>query len=161
MALTFKKTNKPVTLATPQDENPELTKLHKLIETVGTLAPDAEKVAKKIKELKATTKPYDDAVSELADYVATLTDAGLFPADQKIEEATKNFILQAGTVGTARTINDLRKVHEMMGDETFYAVATVPLKDIDAHLILPQRELVLDEHPTKRTIKIIKNPAKR
>lgn len=158
MALKFPKKNSAVSKVAPVDNDPELTKLKILIDNVGNTAPDAEKILAKIKKLEAELKPHKDACKELETHLMSMDRYG---DDDEIHEKTEEFLLDAGVRGTSRSIRDIKEVYEMMGPETFFKVANVALKDIDAHLILPQREKVLETSRTKRTIKVIKNPLKR
>src|SRR5690606_18168498 len=108
---------------------------------------DAEKINAKIKKLQEELKPYNDAVKRLK---AKIEELGGDPDEELVELGTV-FKLELGKKGTSRTVTDIRKVQELMGDELFYEVVKVNLKDIDAYLTLPQRQQVVKEERTTRS----------
>ena len=55
-------------------------------------------------------------------------------------------------------IEDVRKAHMLLGDETFYAVAKIPATAVNDYLTLPQREQIVTSMPTgSRRLKDYRN----
>jgi hypothetical protein len=74
--------------------------------------------------------------------------------DATATEHGAEFDADIGVKGSSRSIKDLKGVRKLMGDELFFQVATVTLKDCDAYLTLPQREKVIETSRTKRSLKV-------
>lgn len=127
------------------------TDLEKQIDLVGALQEDAAKVAAKIKKLNEELKPFKDAMKALEAMVSEMDG----DPDQVLEEAGSRFRLEAGKKSTSRSIKDMARVREIMGDELFMTVVDVKLKDIDDYLTPPQKEEVLSSERTTRSIKVL------
>lgn len=122
-----------------------------LIDTVGVLQEEAEQIKAKIKELTASLKPYNDAVSELE---AKLEELDIGDDDTAVELGAF-YRLEVGKRGTSREVTDMRQVHEMMGDDLFYQLVKINLKDLDNYLPLPKRDKVIKVNRTKRSFKLV------
>lgn len=123
-----------------------------LIDKVGALSDEAAEIKAQIKGLQEKLKPYNEAVAELEEKLAELN---IGPDDTKVELGTL-YRLEVGKKGTSRTVTDMREVHQMLGDDLFYDLAKINLKDVDNYLTLPQRQKVLTEERTKRSFKLVK-----
>lgn len=122
-----------------------------LIDRVGRLGKEAEKIQARIRKEQEKLKPYQEAMAELK---AALD--GLEADDEAvIEELGAEFRVEAGKRGSSRRISDMQKVRELMGDELFFQVATVALKDVDAYLTQPQRDQVIAVTRTGRSVKVV------
>ena len=126
-----------------------------LIDRVGTLQKEAEPIAKQIKALQEKLKPLADATKELQ---TTLDNLDL-DDDGTCEELGALYRVEVKAKGSSRSINDMQKVRKMLGDETFFKLATLTLKDVDSYLTPPQKEEVIDVERTKRGFKIIERAA--
>jgi hypothetical protein len=122
-----------------------------LIDRVGALSGEAEEIEAAIKELQTKLKPYKEALAELQ---AKLEELELGDDETAVELGTL-YRLEIGKRGTSREVTDMRKVHELMGDELFYELAKINLKDLDNYLTLPQRKQVVKENRTKRSFKLV------
>ncbi|MCL4743821.1 MAG: hypothetical protein KJZ83_00250 [Burkholderiaceae bacterium] len=143
-------TKKKPTLVKPEPDE-MLSDFAELIDNVGTLGQEAEKINKQIKTLQEQLKPYNDAVAKLKAKIEEI-EAG---DDAEREELGASFRLEIGKRGTSREIKDLKKVQKLMGNDLFYKCAKVALKDIDAYLTLPQRGEVIKENRTTRSFKVV------
>ncbi|WP_266032542.1 hypothetical protein [Brucella intermedia] len=142
--------NKPkVQQQTAVAPDPYLSEFADKIDAVGRLEAVALKVKDKVKKLQEELKPYTKAHKELQEIMNELGDP-----DAAIEELGVEFKVEAGSRGTAREVIDMKRVHEILGDELFYKCATITLKDLDAYMIEPQRKEVIKESRTSRTLKI-------
>lgn len=57
-----------------------------------------------------------------------------------------------------RTITDIKKIHEMLGDETFYKICSVGLTDLDKYMTPAEKEKVLKSEQTgSRSVTILPN----
>jgi len=157
MALVISK-SKTKTVTSAKKVGPELkpgemlSDFAELIDRVGALGKEAAEIKAQIKKLQEQLKPYNDAVSELE---AKLDELGGDPDQTLPDELGSLYRLQIGKMGTQRTVSDVKKVHAMLGDELFYQIASVKLKDIDNYLTLPQRQEVIEEQRTTRSFKVV------
>lgn len=168
MAITFTKAAKPqppkpaaqipLTVADMEVQEQQdivtWTPLQQQIDLVGQLQLEAEAIQKRIEEDQQRLVPLNEATKKLADMIA---DYEADP-DQKLQIEAALHRLDAGVVGTSRSIKDLKAVKKMLGEETFMKLASVKLGDLDKYLTPPQLEQVLKTSRTKRTIKVIRKP---
>jgi len=145
-------TKKKIQALQKQPDYDLVSEFAELIDEVGVLSKDAEKINAKIKKLQEELKPYNDAVKRLKAKIDELEG----DPDEELVELGTVYKLEIGKKGTSRHIKDIKKVQELMGDDLFYQVCKVNLKDIDAYLTLPQREEVIEEERTSRSFKIVK-----
>lgn len=152
MAIVLKKK-----IAVPQPvEKVDLLSEHAdLIDKVGRLTVEMAPTLKKLAELNTKLKPLKDTDKALKDALASI-DAG---DDATGIELGAEYAAEYGARGTARTITDMKKIHEMLGDELFYQLAEMKLGDIDKYLTLPQREKVIKTDRTTRSVKVVKRVA--
>lgn len=64
--------------------------------------------------------------------------------------------VEFSAAGSKRTLEDVKAFHEAVGDDVFYAIATVPLKEVDRYLSdLEQETMVTKVHsgPRKMSVK--------
>lgn len=54
-----------------------------------------------------------------------------------------DYRVKIGKVGEKRALTDVKAVHEMLGDEAFYALATISMKDLDSYLNDAQKKKVI------------------
>lgn len=163
MALILVKKKPPVSLEEPllaKALTPKLSPLAALIDLTGSLSEDAEKIQQQIREhqeaikaLSEKLQPLAEAQKELKDQVAELD----YPDDRAdIIERGEQFFITVGKKGVSRAISDIVRVHQILGDEVFYALATVPLRDIDSYLTPDQKEQVTAVTRTSRNFKLAK-----
>ncbi len=129
-----------------------LSEFADLIDEVGALQEDAEKIQARIKKEQEKLKPYNDAMKRLKDRIAEIEDKD----DEELEELGSRYVVEAGKRGTSREITDMGKVKKLLGGELFMQLATVTLKNIDDYMTPPQKAQVLKENRTTRTIKVLK-----
>ena len=137
--------------APPLAHDPLISEFAGKIDEVARLEKDALKTKEKIKKLQDDLKPYAKAYKELQE----LIDALPKDADATVEELGVDFYVEAGIKGTSREIIDMKKVHEILGDDLFYQCASITLKDLDKYMIEPQRDLVINKGRTSRTMKLL------
>jgi hypothetical protein len=125
------------------------------IDLVGTLQKEAEPIQKQIKALQEKLKPLADATKALQE---TLDELDL-DDDATTEEFGTAFRVEVKAKGSSREITDLKKVRAFLGDETFFKLATITLKDADSYLTPPQKEECIATNRTKRGFKIIERAA--
>jgi hypothetical protein len=122
------------------------------IDEVGRLQEELGPIAAQIKELTKRLKPLKDAEARLQE----LADELEIDDDATTTEHGVEFDAEIGAKGASRSIKDLKGVRKIMGDELFFKVASVTLKDCDAYLTLPQRNQVIETTRTKRSVKVTK-----
>ena len=125
-----------------------------LIDLVGDLGVEADSIIKQIKALQEKLKPYKEAMAQLQAVVNEIPMGD----DETGEMRGNKYRLEIGKRGTSRSIIDLPKVFEFMGEDVFTQVATVPLKAIDDYLTPPQKEQVLKIDRTDRSLKLVALP---
>lgn len=125
------------------------------IDLVGTLQQEAEPILKEIKALNEKLKPLKDAEKALQETIDNLD----LDDDATTEEIGTAFRIEIKAKGSSREITDLEKVREFLGDETFFKLATITLKDADSYLTPPQKEECITTNRTKRGFKIIERAA--
>lgn len=64
-------------------------------------------------------------------------------------------IVKFGQASNKRVLIDAKAVHKMLGDETFYALASVSLTDLDKYLTEEQRKQVLDTERGSRGMDVL------
>lgn len=121
------------------------------IDLVGTLRQEAEPILAEIKKLQERLKPLKEAEEALQETLDAL-DIG---DDATGEEYGAAFRLEIKPKGSSRKITDMAKIREFLGDETFFKLATITLKDADAYLTPPQKEDVIATERTKRGYKLV------
>jgi hypothetical protein len=121
-----------------------------LIDEVGALEVEEEKIAKQIKKLQESLAPLRDKRKELDAKVAEIEA----DADAVGEELGARFRLEWGKQGTKREIVDMPRVKAFLGDDLFMQLATVRLGDIDDYLTPPQKAEVIEEGRIARKYKI-------
>lgn len=125
------------------------------IDLVGTLQQEAEPIQKEIKALQEKLKPLADATKALQETLDNLD----MDDDATGEELGTAFRVEIKAKGSSRSISDLEKVREFLGDDTFFKLATLTLKDADSYLTPPQKEECITTERTKRGFKIIERAA--
>lgn len=121
------------------------------IDLVGTLRKEAEPILVEIKKLQERLKPLKEAEEALQETL----DALDIDDDATGEEYGAAFRLEIKPKGSSRKITDMAKIREFLGDETFFKLATITLKDADAYLTPPQKEQVIVTERTKRGYKLV------
>lgn len=132
------------------------------IDEVGTLTAQIEKVQADIVE---KTKKEQEKLTGLQKKLAPLLKSlgeqlnaahAEDDPDQTFVESGEKFQAEIGKKGNARKITDIKLVKDLMGEDTFFALCKVNLKDIDDYLNPQEREAVLETERTKREVKIVK-----
>jgi hypothetical protein len=152
MPVTLKQKIKEATQTQPTG----LSDFAEQIDQLGAITAQADATAKKIRELTNDLNVYKQAVKDLAEQVTKAYDEAQADPDSKGEELGAEFALEVGPKGNSRVIKDVKLVLKEMGPDTFFKVASVALKDIDAYLTPEQINKVLKNVRTNRGIKIIR-----
>lgn len=147
---------KPKPKLATKPQVPVVSDFAELIDNYGREMVAAEKVAAKIKALQEQLKPFTKAKKDLQ----AALDAIDQPDDKDgIMEIGTEFVCEVGKSGSQRKLIDIKGAKKMMGDELFYQVATITLKDLDKYLTEPQRDQVLETERTSRTFTVSKRVA--
>lgn len=132
---------------------PILSDFATLIDELGAMQAEQEKLSKKIKELTAQQKPYMEKLKKLKEMMREVDE---HDDDEEFVELGETYQAEFGKKGSSRSIKDIRKVKELMGEPTFFKVCSVALKDIDAYLNPEEKEQVLITERGLRGVTIIK-----
>ena len=116
--------------------------------TLAALTPESVLIVDCRFALADATKALQETLDEL-----DLDD------DATTEEFGTAFRVEVKAKGSSREITDLKKVRAFLGDETFFKLATITLKDADSYLTPPQKEECIATNRTKRGFKIIERAA--
>jgi len=127
----------------------DLSPKAELIDEVGEMTADAEKIKAKIKELTASLAPYTERLKELQTYIS-----GEGNQEEPLTLYGEKFMVVGGACAVEREIADIDKIVEMVGPETFLKIAKVPLKAVDDYLTPEQKEQVLSSSFGVRKIKV-------
>jgi hypothetical protein len=100
-------------------------------------------LSKQVEDFKPVNKKYLALRKELLDKA-------------EAEYTAAETILMSGTIGQVqwgpksdeRTITDLRKVHKILGDAAFYALAKIGITDLCKYLTPEQQAMVIKSDPT-------------
>jgi hypothetical protein len=131
----------------------QLSAIAQEIDEFGRLSEEAQPILEQIEALQKKLKPLADAKKKLEAAIEALE------ADDDVEgqvEQGAYFEATVGKRGTKRSIKDLEKVKAFLGTETFMAIASVKLTDIDAYLTPPQKEQCLATARTAHAVKVTK-----
>jgi hypothetical protein len=129
------------------------------IDKLGAVQQDAEKVMARIKALTNDLAAYKIAMKGLQERITLAYDEADADPDAEGVEQGVEYLCEVGKKGNSRKITDIKQLRKVMGDETFFKVASVTLKDIDAYLTPDQVSKVLTTDRTARGIKIEKRKA--
>jgi hypothetical protein len=141
------------------------TRVASPVEGVSVLAQmiDAAGAAsEQIAALKATIKSASEklkAVSKPIDELQAYIDQMPLDADKTLVELGSKYMVTAGVKAKARSITDLALVRTLLGEETFMALATVKLGDLDKYLTPVQLDKVLKIDRTTRSLKLTRRPS--
>ena len=138
----------------PQPVEAELVSdFAELIDELGAMQPEAQKIDEQIKALQKRQKPFKDKLKSLCELLHEVDEHG---DDEKFVELGQTHRAEFGKKGTARTITRIEKVRELMGDETFFKVCSVTLKAVDDYLTPEEKAEVLETERTLRGVEIAK-----
>lgn len=126
-----------------------------LIDEVGELEAEAEKLQAKAKEILKAIEPLAAKRKELDEKIQEI----IADPDAKGEELGTKYKVEWGKQGTKRELTDLAEVRKMLGDDLFFSLAKVNLGDVDDYLTPPQKEKVIATSRTDRKFKIVKRAA--
>jgi hypothetical protein len=129
----------------------QLSAIAQEIDRYGELAAAAAPVVNQIKELKKKLKPIEDQGKLLEKLIGEMT---IGDDDETVEKGAK-FVLEIGKAGNSRSIKDLGKARDLLGDELFMQLATVTLKNLDDYLTPPQKAEVIEERRTAHSYKVL------
>lgn len=126
---------------TPESIEEKVDKLANLADDIKALEVKITKIAaQELKTLDVLKKRKSDVEKELLAYA----EEKLEPEDKITINGTAGDYVEIGAKALKRTIIDIEKVLEYMGDEAFIAAASIPLGVIDDHLTKKQRDEVLE-----------------
>jgi hypothetical protein len=94
-----------------------------LIDEYGRLAKELAPELVKLKKMQEKLKPLAEAEKALKAAMADL-DVG---DDKTGTEMGETYLVEYGKRGTSREIIDVKAIHEMLGDELFYSMASLKL----------------------------------
>ena len=152
MTITLKKKPAGAAVTAASVAEATLTKLQQQIDRVGQLQEDAAEIQARIKADTERLKPLKEETIKLNQMVAEIES----DPDLKFEDFGAVFRLEAGAVGSSRSIKDLATVRKLLGDDLFMKLASVKLGDLDKYMTPPQLDQVLATDRTLRTVKIIR-----
>lgn len=152
MTITLKKKPAGAAVMAASVAEATLTKLQQQIDRVGQLQDDAAEIQARIKADTERLKPLKEETIKLNQMVAEIES----DPDLKLEDFGALFRLEAGAVGSSRSIKDLATVRKLLGDDLFMKLASVKLGDLDKYMTPPQLDQVLATDRTLRTVKIIR-----
>ncbi len=127
--------------------------IKKEMERLADVIGDAEKAIKD----HAADPVYRDNLVLAVENKKTVREmvSDVLSTDEKVEFAGERFTMTIGAKGKKRDITNIRKVHELLGDDVFYELCTVSLSAIDDYLTPKQREQVLKvEYTGTRNISV-------
>jgi len=120
-------------------------------DAVTTLVDELHTNASDYAKAKKFVAQYDKVKAALKGHIPEGASA-LEPVVFLGTEADAEFSAQPNQ----RTIADLKAIHELVGDDVFYAIATIPLKEVDRYVTEPEQEGVVEKAPTgARKFKLI------
>lgn len=139
---TIPKKAKPVTKTKPKVQQlPSETE--QLVDTIVEQNPA-------ILSAKEPKKVQDSARKELLDMV----EAAFETSDEIIVKGTKGQV-RFSPCSTKRECVDVKAVHEMLGDEAFYAIVRIGLTDLDKYLTAHQMEQVTEKGCGSRSMTVL------
>lgn len=122
-------------------------RIKQLTDEVGTLNAQVKEI-----EDNPVFKQYAVARAEL---LGLLDDT--YDADEAVELVGDEYHLKVWAKGVKREITDIGRVFELMGQDTFTEVCSVPMKAVDDYLTPPQQEeVVTSERVGARRLKFEK-----
>ena len=95
-------------------------------------------------ELNVEYKRLGDAKKDLETLLKKYFEEKELTAEEDYIFVGELFQCDLGQMGMKRTIHDIRKVRDYLGDDAFMGLATVKLSDIDTYLSVAQKDQVLD-----------------
>jgi len=117
-----------------------LSKASDEIDTFGRLAAEAAPILAEIKQLTAKLKPYKDAEKRLAEALSELL------LDDDVEGYTQRgalYQVEIGPKGSKREVTDIQGVRKLLGDDVFFKLCKINLKDVDDYLCPEERDEVI------------------
>ncbi len=117
------------------------------VQTYGEIQDEIEKldaqIASKTKALREKVSARYDTLATLREEIEKEATRGL-PDNQKTSVMGATFEATIGKCKMSRTIKDMPKVAELVGQKNFVELVTFPLGKIDDYLNPEERALVLD-----------------
>lgn len=142
-------------VAQANDPHDRLARENELKLKLAALLSEASEVAKaeaRVKDYKAKVKALGAEFAELSD----LDDEETSPDKEIVLEAPGGRLVLSKRSKT-RTVVDIDKVRELMGEEAFNKSVTVGLKAIDDYLTPEEKEDVLEVGYSARTASVVPN----
>jgi hypothetical protein len=126
-----------------------------LIDEIGAMQAEQTRIEQQIKELQKRQKPYKEKLKSLCELLQEVDE---HDDDAKFVELGVSFQAEFGKKATSRSIRDIEKVRQLMGDATFFKLCSVTLKAIDDYLTPEEKAAVLEIERTVRGVEISKRP---
>ena len=126
------------------------------IDAYGDAVAKVKPIQDKIKELTAALKPFKEAEAE---FYAAIDKLQLNDEVDGHMERGERFQVEIGKRGSKREIKDIIKARKLLGDDLFFKLAKLTLKDIDDYLSPPERDQVLLTKRTEHSAKVTARPA--
>lgn len=135
------------------DDGPQLSEFAALIDELGAMQPEFERIKKRAKELDEKLKPFKEKLSRLQELIAEYDERA---ADETFEELGETYKAEVGKKGCQRRVADIRKAKELLGDEVFFKLCSITLQALDDYLNPDERGQVIAVDRGLRGIKITK-----
>ena len=120
-----------------------------LIERVGAAQPEVAKIGVKMRALQKEMEPYRADLKELTALICGVEGYG---DDDEFTMESPGFDAKIGKKGSSRSVHDIRGVLKAMGEEQFFKVVTVTMRDVDAYMTAPEKAKVLTVTRGERTV---------
>lgn len=124
------------------------------IDRLVSMLPEAEKIAKKVKDLQKEMAAFGEAEKELLALIKDdfrYNDTG--PDEGYRISGTLGYV-DVGKKGTKREIVDMPALRLILKDSTFMKLAKINLKDVDQYLTPKEKVVCIEETRTDRGIKV-------
>jgi hypothetical protein len=102
-----------------------------MIDDVGKDVGSALKIVAQIKALQEKLKPFDNKLKALTDMVNEVDDHA---DDAEYTERGERFQVIVGKKTVSREIVDLKGIRKKLGDDVFFDIASINLRDIDKYI---------------------------
>lgn len=109
---------------------------------------EMKKLLEKQKQIDTDLEPHE------ARAIAYIVEQNQLKDYDEHKSNANNMFVEVSKMSKVRTVTDIPKVRELMGDEDFMKIVNVQLGKLDDYLTLPQRKLVISEAAKEGSRKI-------
>lgn len=107
-----------------------------IVEKMASLKADLD-------AMKLTQKEYDDHRKFLLDKIPEGTPAGM---PYEFDGITHKVVFNKQSTGRSFKAGAMKRLHEMLGDDVFYAICNVALKDVDQYVAPSEQDEIIEEN---------------